>query len=242
MLAARDQWGDLVPLQRSELTDEELEKNVRPRLNRALELVVCSGLTELAERVPAGLLERLSELASELGDRPSSTESPSPIAVCRDRRIPPGAAADHLEHWRALIHLIVSPSQGSWRKGFNRNHIGFETSAADKARLKEFTSELADRTDLLEALCAVGDLPPAIYPTNSGGWPGQSSASSAEPLRSWSWSSPRPGSVTSFGQLCWRAQPFGNKTAQRTSRPPSVSSCVTFSSTRCRTPRPINTS
>lgn len=164
MLATRDQWGDLVPLQRFQLADEELEQKVRPQLNRALELVVCSGLTELAERIPAGLLERLSELASELGDRPSYTEGPSPIAVCRDLRTPPAAAAEHLEHWRALIHLIVSPSQGSWRKGFAKNHIGFEADARDRARLKELTAEFTDRTDLLEALCAVGDLPPAIYP------------------------------------------------------------------------------
>ncbi len=49
MLQLRDQWGRLIPLQEQELDDEYLDGVVLPKLERALELAVCAGLTRLAE-------------------------------------------------------------------------------------------------------------------------------------------------------------------------------------------------
>ena len=53
MLQLRDQWGRLIPLQEQELDDAYLDGVVLPKLERALELAVCAGLTRLAEAMPA---------------------------------------------------------------------------------------------------------------------------------------------------------------------------------------------
>ena len=56
----------LVPLtNEQELDDEYLDGTVRPKLERALELAVCEGLTRLAEAVPAEM--SLHDLVCSVG-------------------------------------------------------------------------------------------------------------------------------------------------------------------------------
>ena len=86
----------------------------------------------------------------------------SPIAICTNKQEPPEARAEHLEHWVALVDLLLK-KDGGWRKGFNVDHVGFTMGAADKRLLKQFVEEI--QSDFLEdALCAVQALPPARYP------------------------------------------------------------------------------
>ena len=40
--------------------------------------------------------------------------------LCGERRDAPERDAEQLDQWRALIHLMVTPSSGQWRKGFRR--------------------------------------------------------------------------------------------------------------------------
>ena len=55
MLPLRNQWGELVPLLgRPGMTDEFLDREVRPQLQRALEEAICAGLTRLSQSVPGG--------------------------------------------------------------------------------------------------------------------------------------------------------------------------------------------
>lgn len=164
MLRARDQWGELVPLGREELTEAWLEGTVRRRLDRALELAVCKGLTELARSLPVGFLERLTEAAAEMGDRPGRGHERSPMEICRTLRSAPEATAEDLAHWRALIHLLVTPSAKAWRKRFNVSDVKFTTSKADKAQLKSLVEEVQAWPEALDALCRVRALPPARYP------------------------------------------------------------------------------
>ena len=164
MLGTRDQWGELIPLRAAELTDEGLEREVRPRLDRALEGVVCSALTTLARAFPPGLLEQLAELAAELAERPGYRGRRSPLEVCRELRSAPRAAVEHLAHWRALAHLLVTPSGGAWRSGFRRNHVLFETTREDIAQLKLLVAHHQANESLLAALNAISKLPPTRYP------------------------------------------------------------------------------
>lgn len=162
MLAAREQWGELVPLG-SQLEEETLENEVRPRLERALEQVVCAGLTRAAKAMPPDMLIGLSWLASRLAHEPGYKGAPSPIFLCANRDEPPEAQVEHLEHWLALIGLLVT-GEGKWRAGFNVNHVGFSLPAADKALLKQLIDEVRDDHHLRDALCAVRNLPPPRYP------------------------------------------------------------------------------
>ncbi len=106
MLAARDQWGELVPMGHEELTDEWLEERVRRSLDRALELEVCRGLSDLVRTIPESTLHEITVLASEMGDAPGWRQGASPVAVCAGITKTPGEGLEHLQHWQALIHLL----------------------------------------------------------------------------------------------------------------------------------------
>jgi ATP-dependent helicase/nuclease subunit A len=164
MLALRDQWGELVPLGSQELNDAYLDKMVLPRLERTLEHAVCAGLTEFAMAVPADFLQTLCSLAASWGEIEPYEKVVSPIAVCAKRAGVPGTSAADLQHWRALIHLMVAPSSGTWRRSFPKNVMGFETTPLQKRALRALLEEVAHRDDLLQAIKKVDRLPPAKYP------------------------------------------------------------------------------
>jgi ATP-dependent helicase/nuclease subunit A len=163
MLEWRDQWGELVPLGRN-LSDEELDATVLPKLQRALEEAVCAGLTDFAEAVPRDFLESLCSLASSLAHIEPYERDRSPIAVCASKVGLPSTDAVDLEHWRALIHLLVTPSSGTWRKSFAKNTMGFETTPKQKKLMAAVLDEIRHRDDLLRSIERVNNLPPAAYP------------------------------------------------------------------------------
>ncbi len=171
MLATRDQWGELIPLSGEELTDEFLDNEVLPQLDRALELAVCRALTRLQQLVPPALLAQLSALAAEMAEAEGYKGSPNPLALCRNRRQPPAERAHDLEHWHALIHLLVKPSPPrDWRKSVGRNNVGFEILKHHQAELKEIIADLnAAGPNILDELCRIEALPPAQYPRDQ--WP-----------------------------------------------------------------------
>jgi ATP-dependent helicase/nuclease subunit A len=163
MLQWRDQWGGLIPLRGEELSDDYLDDIVRGKLERTLQRIVCDGLADLSERIPADYLSDLAALASSLAEIEPYGCNVSPIAVCKGRTAP-GVGSDQLEHWRALIHLLVSRSKWTWRRSFARNHLGFEVTPEQRRRLKELRERIEHRDDVLEAMRRVDRLPPSRYP------------------------------------------------------------------------------
>ncbi|MEO6817263.1 MAG: UvrD-helicase domain-containing protein [Edaphobacter sp.] len=163
MLALRDQWGELVPLTGRDLDDTYLDETVLPRLERALEQAICSGLMRLSQSVPSDVLQELAHFAGELGHASGYKGAISPIAICAGLHTAPQESSEHLAHWRALIHLLTK-SDGGWRSGFRNNWLKFEIDKNDAVRLKELVEELSHRDDILAAIQAVNYLPPAKYP------------------------------------------------------------------------------
>ncbi len=168
MLQGRDQWGELVPLGHEELSDDSLENEVRPKLERALKHAIYAKLTRVTQRMPQPLLKELTAFAAELAHAPGYNGADSPIALCAELHNAPGETAEYLDHWRALIHLLVAPSMSAWRSGspsgLNKRTAGFEITTADRARLSAIIDALRGRDDLLQALFEVASLPPAKYP------------------------------------------------------------------------------
>jgi ATP-dependent exoDNAse (exonuclease V) beta subunit len=163
MLARRDQWASLVPLGRA-LDDAVLDATVLPRLERALDLVLCTAITQLARSMPPGLVEALAAAAAEMAHIEGYNGKESPIAICAGRDGKPGLTAADLAHWRALVYLLVIPSSRSWRRSFNVNHVGFRPTISGKQRLTALVQQLENRDDLLRDLLRLGALPPAAYP------------------------------------------------------------------------------
>ena len=120
MLSLRDQWGNLVPLAQRELDDTYLDTQVLPRLELALDHAICSQLSRLEQAFPADVLADLTTLAAELGTFDGYNGAPSPIAVCCGRTQSPLAVAADLQHWQALIHILLTGGK-AWRKGFSVN-------------------------------------------------------------------------------------------------------------------------
>ncbi len=169
MLALRDQWGKLVPLGRGELDDAWLDANILPKLERTLDQAICAALTQLAETIPAEVLVQLTIAAADMAALDGYKGKTSPIVVCAGRRDAPGATSDDLDHWRALAHLLITPSSQTWRKVFHKHIVGFETGKFEQEQLKQIVRALEDDDQLLCALCKLGSVPPAKYPTHQWG-------------------------------------------------------------------------
>jgi ATP-dependent helicase/nuclease subunit A len=164
MLAQREQWGELVPLEAATLTDEHLDTQIRPRLERSLEAIICSGLNRALEALPAGLLDELTRIAARLGLEPAyKPDEASPISLCANRHLPPAARVEDLEHWVALIHLVLKPSDHDWRGRFTSRDLSFTISKPDAEHLKALVDSVQTDT-LRDILRSVRNLPPARYP------------------------------------------------------------------------------
>jgi ATP-dependent helicase/nuclease subunit A len=165
MLAMRDQWGELVPLTSEHLTEEYLEGTVLPKLQKALDQAICRGLTRLTQLLSKSALATLCTLAEEMAHAEGYQGAPSPIAICKGRYTSPSDKTEDLDHWRALIHLLVRPSKPrDWRKAVSGNIVRFEILKHHQAELKFIIAQIADTPGLLEELCEIDSLPPAEYP------------------------------------------------------------------------------
>jgi ATP-dependent helicase/nuclease subunit A len=164
MLALRDQWGALVPLEDVALSDAYLDNTVLPQLQRSLEQAVCAGLDALAQTLPNDFLHALSSLANSLAEIEPYQRAYSPIAICRDSPRMPSTNATDLPHWKALLHLLVTPSKTLWRKSFAKNVMHFETTQSQKQSIRNLLEEVEHREDIRRAIERLNHLPPAVYP------------------------------------------------------------------------------
>ena len=224
MLAAREQWGALVPLEPQALTEE--------------------GLSHAAAVISPELLTELAQLAARLSTEPGYNGHPSPIMHCRGMAHAPGmAVADH-EHWLALLHLLFTAGN-EWRAGFAKNHLGFELPKAEKAWLKELIERLKTeenaQPNLKEALCEIRFLPPTTYPDDQ--WAVAKALfrvlrrALAELAVLF-----EERSACDFSEMALTARHLLRSDTGKTDllQTPALSSSI-YSSTKCRIPPPVNT-
>lgn len=162
MLKQREQWAELVPLDRASLTQEVLESQVRPRLDNTLGNIVCTGLTRALNAIPSDALHALAWLAHELAGEPGYKGAESPIAFCSSFPSPPEACADHLEHWRALLHLLLTKGN-TLRKSFSARALGFHLPEPHERHLRSLI-EAFEAAGAESALCNIRSLPSPRYP------------------------------------------------------------------------------
>jgi ATP-dependent helicase/nuclease subunit A len=164
MLRWRDQWGPMISLRGEALSDDFLDTVVRSTLEQTLERFVSAELATLAQRIPPDFLQELSTLAASLSENPPCHCDVSPVAIFQGHPHRPGTSADQLDLWRALIHLLVSPSSWTWRRSFARNYLKLEITPTQKGQLKSLCEQVEHRNDVLEAMGRVNNLPSATYP------------------------------------------------------------------------------
>ncbi len=166
MLAWRDQWGRLVPLD-GELTDERLDREVKPRLERTLQHAICQVLRRAQELFPPADLHQLALLthgaAQIIEAEQANGAKPSRIGVWLQRNHAPGCTHDELEAWRSLAHQLLT--SGNWRKpgGVNKT-LGYPVNNAAKDAKKALLARLSQNEPLRAALAAIATLPDSAYP------------------------------------------------------------------------------
>ncbi len=170
MLGAREQWGELVPLGAADLDEDDedrLDREVLPRLEQALDLAICRGLTQLNKYLPAPMLEALCALAAEMGHAEGYQGGSSPVAICAGKFTPPEEKAAHLDHWLALIDLLLT-QKGEFRKagGINSRNVKFLIEKHHKQELIQLIEQVQHDEALCELLCSVRALPPTMYPAD----------------------------------------------------------------------------
>ena len=156
MLAQREQWGELIPLGSelgAELDDHFLDQQVLPRFEKVLDLAICRGLTQLTDALPPDVLDSLTRLGADIGHSPHCSG------------LTPAEQAADLEHWNALIDLLLTKSD-SVRKsgGIHKSTFGVELSPAQKAELVSLLDRIREDEALTDRLATVRALPPARYP------------------------------------------------------------------------------
>ena len=165
MLASREQWGKLLPLRLEAQSDEDLDLEVRPKLDAALETVVCDGLSRLMRAFPPGSAEVLSSIAADLAQSaPHGPTGAHPFSLCRDLIGPPAAKAEFLEHWKEMLHAVLTKGGKGWRKGVASHHLGVVMEPHQARALKDLVGSLAERPELLEEMKLCLLLPPSRYP------------------------------------------------------------------------------
>ncbi|MDE3104569.1 MAG: UvrD-helicase domain-containing protein [Acidobacteriota bacterium] len=164
MLGLRDQWGDLVPLERDQLTDAVLDGEVLPRLQHALSAVVHQTLDRAATRFNGPLLAECVQLAAQLAACPAENGGDNPYRPLADGVVPGTEGADALARWQALASLLLT-RQGSLRKpsGVRINSFGVIPERSLVQRIKQLITDAAQDIPADE-LAAIQDLPEAIYP------------------------------------------------------------------------------
>lgn len=162
MLKTREQWGELVPLSFSSLEQTKTDPEVRQRLERSLESIVCAGLSRALNTLPAGVLEELTTLAAQMAVEPGYKGGESPISSCVGKSTAPRALVEHLDHWLALIGLVLKPD-GEWRKRHSQSDMKFMISNSAATQLKHLVQRIAD-DGLKGVLAGVLALPPVKYP------------------------------------------------------------------------------
>ncbi|GAA3762592.1 UvrD-helicase domain-containing protein [Terriglobus aquaticus] len=167
MLGTREQWRRLIPLTRDELTDEFLDRVVKPRLDQTLETIICTALTSLERAFPPDLLHDLTALATQLSAADGHNGAPNPIARCAALRNPPGTRAADAEHWALLAGLLLNTSSPhTWRKSMKKNHLGLVATPKQKKHLTDLIETLSSNDTLHRHLCDLRNLPPAAMPAD----------------------------------------------------------------------------
>ncbi|WP_299592476.1 exodeoxyribonuclease V subunit beta [uncultured Microbulbifer sp.] len=157
LLEKRDQWlGPLLNVGHQDTQDY---------FHFAIDEMVSERLEQLARRLSLYQGELL-ELADFAGNYLRDNNSGHPLAACAGIEELPGADANALPEWLALINLVVTDKNGL-RKRVDKRH-GFPTEkeapGADsyKSRLYALSAEISDNAELVESFDEARALPTGL--------------------------------------------------------------------------------
>ena len=113
------------------------------------------------------MLQALCSLAAEMGHLDGYNGGSSPLAICAGKFTPPEEKSAHLDHWLALIDLLLT-KEGEFRKrrGITSRNIKFLIEKHHRQELTRLIEQVQHDDALCELLCSVRALPSTHYPAN----------------------------------------------------------------------------
>lgn len=166
LLTKRDQWQPY-------LAYRDIDGEARSHLIAALELIVQEGLEKAYRVLPITNHDELCAILRFAAAQLKLRHIPSPITACESLTELHHDMPTALTHWRAVVELLTTKSEGKWRSRLDKN-IGFpgidSLNKAEKpehldmrARLKCLMDRLADNEALRLALVDIAALPEPTY-------------------------------------------------------------------------------
>jgi ATP-dependent exoDNAse (exonuclease V) beta subunit len=158
MLATRDQW---MPIVGAGPGDAGNVSRVRKRLERNIAEQISARLSRVRRLIPDEHLALLAALCRYAGQNLTPEKKPAGIVLADCEEFPP-ADASHVELWRAVAALLLTPS-GAWRKTVNRNDGFPPRDEGQKQQMLKLLRLLGTHPELGAELHRVRALPDAHY-------------------------------------------------------------------------------
>lgn len=166
LLAKRDQWQPY-------LAYRDIDGEARANLSAYLELIVNEALEKAYHSLPARHHDELCAVLRFAAAQLKLRQIHSPITVCETLTQLDVDTPSALSHWRAVVELLTTKSEGKWRARLDKN-CGFPgIDSVDKAekpehlamraRLKAIMDSLIDNDDFRLALNDIAALPDPAY-------------------------------------------------------------------------------
>lgn len=166
MLQHREQWGALLPLDANTLTDQALDTEIRPRLERTLRQVVGEQIAAITSKVPDALWSDLAAFAHACSRIAPYKSTASPLLEFLSSPERPATTSEDLGRWKALLHLLCM--KDGWRKRVQRGDVCFEISKEGQQHLQDlvrsFQESTSDPDQLVCDLLHLRSLPQGGYP------------------------------------------------------------------------------
>lgn len=162
MLASRDQWGRVLPIDRN-VSDDELEHILEENFEKALGQAITATLQKSVTVFSEPFWEQVFALGHHAAQNLEHSEYNNCFQPLLESPAVPERTAEFLSAWQAVTGLLVT-QEGCWRKsgGVNKR-IGFLSRTPEKSRLEILLNSLQEDDAPLDALRQLKCLPDATY-------------------------------------------------------------------------------
>jgi ATP-dependent helicase/nuclease subunit A len=167
MLAKRDLWLPTV-MRATSMGD------LREHIEHTLRTIIETNLSAINDEIPAEEAQELCQLAAFAANTLDNAKSNSPITLCCDLHALPRPVVSELPRWLALTELLLTKSEGEFRKQVNKT-LGFpapsdfknkdekEYYQQHKVRMTALLGRLRERPHLQQLFADLQQAPPAQY-------------------------------------------------------------------------------
>jgi ATP-dependent exoDNAse (exonuclease V) beta subunit len=165
MLATRDQWGHVFPIDR-QLSDEELDRIIEDRFEKTLQQTITEHLQAYTDSIPETSWKKIFALGHHAAKNLEGSEYDNCFRPLLESPAVPVRNAAYLPEWQSAALVLVRSDNTWWRKpGGIKKSIGFLVNTQEKEDLQALLTFFEAQDATLPSLQQLRSLPPARYTT-----------------------------------------------------------------------------